>query len=219
MRTAFPFSEYYGGSAPPRGLSVGDVAYSPHHWLVVREGKPLGWFPCSRVVVRRVRHPALPRRLSTSTPRTFLVDCPPSCPHRTDSGRTLHTSSSRAPHTDPDPPGFESVPPNEASSTRFSRIPSRLAHRARTIWQYWHDSTLSGRLATHPAIPRNRLPSPTSRCCDSTMVEVSHLHSINTRLMAHGRFGGEDGGQAVVDDWETSVCAPTICTAIMPLPG
>lgn len=55
--------------------------------------------------------------------------------------------------TDPDPPGFESAPPNEASNTDFSRIPSRLAHRARTIWQYWHVSTLSGPLATHPVIP------------------------------------------------------------------
>ena len=39
------------------------------------------------------------------------------------------------------------------NSTGFSRIPSRLAHRARPIRQYWTDATLSRLLPPSPAIP------------------------------------------------------------------
>ena len=39
------------------------------------------------------------------------------------------------------------------NSTGFSRIPSRLAHRARPIRQYWTDTTLSRLLPPSPATP------------------------------------------------------------------
>ena len=39
------------------------------------------------------------------------------------------------------------------NNTGFSRIPSRLAHRARPIRQYWTDATLSRLLPPSPATP------------------------------------------------------------------
>jgi hypothetical protein len=39
---------------------------------------------------------------------------------------------------------------------------------------------------TLPGTPRIRLPSATLTCCDRPTVQVSHLHSINKRLTAHG---------------------------------
>ena len=39
------------------------------------------------------------------------------------------------------------------NNTGFSRIPSRLAHRARPIRQYWTDATLSRLLLPSPATP------------------------------------------------------------------
>jgi hypothetical protein len=88
--------------------------------------------------------------------RLFPAGCPPPVHRPTTSGRYTYHPVHAHHNTDPDPPGFESVPHNEASVTGFSRIPSRLAHRARPIWQYWNDSTLSGPLATRPAIPTER---------------------------------------------------------------
>src|ERR1035437_1127066 len=85
-----------------------------------------------------------------------------------------------------------------------SRIPSRLAHRARPIRQYRDVATLS-RLAPprpppppHPAVPgrrdfveaappppadpRLRLPPASPRRCDGREIEVFHLHSDRQRL-------------------------------------
>ena len=58
---------------------------------------------------------------------------------------------------------------------------------------------------TLPGTPRIRLPSATSTCCDRTTVQVSHLHSINKRLTAHGALPPHprpqlrDGGQVRED--------------------
>jgi len=54
-------------------------------------------------------------------------------------------------------------------------MPLRLASRARTIWQYWCASSLSGPLSTLTPVPGIGLPSATSRCCDSGKVVVSHV--------------------------------------------
>ncbi len=71
------------------------------------------------------------------------------------------------------------------SDTGSSRMPLRLASRARTIWQFWYDSSLSGLLSTLAPVPGIRLPSASTRCCDSGNVVVSHLHSAKQRLAAH----------------------------------
>ena len=84
-----------------------------------------------------------------STPQTF----PAGCPHRKQSdldGRRVTHLLRRAPHIRPKSARLEPVPHNEASDTGFSRIPSRLAHQARTVWQYRHDLTSSGLLPPTP---------------------------------------------------------------------
>jgi hypothetical protein len=86
----------------------------------------------------------------------------------------------------PCPPGFGLVGALEGrSDTGFSRIPLRLASRARTIWQFWCDSSLSGLLSTLTPVPGIRLPSASIRCCDNGKAVVSHLRSVKQRLAAH----------------------------------
>jgi hypothetical protein len=53
---------------------------------------------------------------------------------------------------------FEPVPVNEASTAGSSRTPSRLARRARTIWQYWHATALSGLLPPSPPLHGSGCP-------------------------------------------------------------
>ena len=53
-------------------------------------------------------------------------------------------------HTDPCPPGSGSVPPNEASDTGSSRVPSRLTHRTRPIGQYRNILLCQGGLPPKP---------------------------------------------------------------------
>ena len=48
-----------------------------------------------------------------------------------------------APRTSPYPPGLSWRDVKRRNDTGFSRIPSRLAHRARPIRQYQADATLS----------------------------------------------------------------------------
>jgi hypothetical protein len=86
----------------------------------------------------------------------------------------------------PCPPGSGLVGALEGrSDTGSSRTPLRLASRARTIWQFWHDSSLSGPLSTLTPVSGIGLPSASTRCCDSGNVVVSHLHSVKQRLAAH----------------------------------
>lgn len=123
-------------------------------------------------------------------PREYATDLPHGLPNpskKTRAGWALHLNlGSRAPHTDPCPPGFGPVPHNEASDTDFSRIPSHLAHHARPIWQYWNDVTSQGRLPPAPSIPPGAgCPVASPGRCDSQATEVSHLRSENKRLTAH----------------------------------
>ena len=88
--------------------------------------------------------------------------------------------------SDPYPPGSGSAGWLKGrSDAGSSRMPLRLVSRAHTIWQSWCASSLSGLLSTFLLVPGFRLPSTSLRCCDSTMVQVSHLHSIKQRLVAH----------------------------------
>jgi hypothetical protein len=70
------------------------------------------------------------------------------------------------------------------SAAGSSRAPFRLACRARTIWQYWPASSLSGAASTLPGVSRIELLPPASpRRYDDTAVKVSHLHSVQQRLV------------------------------------
>jgi len=63
------------------------------------------------------------------------------------------TNSGCAPRTSPHPPDWSWRHIKRRNNTGSSRIPSRLAHRARPIRQYWTDSTLSRLLPPSPANP------------------------------------------------------------------
>jgi hypothetical protein len=63
------------------------------------------------------------------------------------------SGSGYAPRTSPDPPGSSWRLVKRRNNTDSSRIPSRLAHRARPIRQCWTDATLSRLLPPSPATP------------------------------------------------------------------
>jgi hypothetical protein len=69
--------------------------------------------------------------------------------------------------------------------TGFSRTPSRLACRTRTVWQYRHVPSLSGLLPPSPAPPGSDCPQLQPSCCDSQAAESSHPRSVTSRLAAH----------------------------------
>ena len=73
--------------------------------------------------------------------------------------------------------------------TGFSRTPSRLACRTRTVWQYRHVPSLSGLLPPSPAPPGSDCPQLQPSCCDSQAAESSHPRSVTSRLAAHGLVG------------------------------
>jgi hypothetical protein len=76
-------------------------------------------------------------RLYPDGPYEYATDFPHRLPKPCDSsGRYTYHSVHAHRTTNPNPPGFESAPPNEASDTGSFRMHSHLAHRARTIWQY-----------------------------------------------------------------------------------
>ncbi|MGH3171833.1 MAG: hypothetical protein ACRDN0_38980, partial [Trebonia sp.] len=66
-----------------------------------------------------------------------------------------------------------------------SRIPSRLAHRARPIRQYRADATLSRLLPPFPAIPGSGCLQLRPAAATAGRWTVSHLHRVKQRLAAH----------------------------------
>lgn len=68
----------------------------------------------------------------------------------------------------PYPPGSSRSRVEGRNDDGSSRTPFRLAHRTRTIWQYWHVPALSGPLAALPSITRIELPSASPPCHDRT---------------------------------------------------
>jgi hypothetical protein len=173
MWSAFPTSDYYELSAPCRGhQSATGLPTRPGTGCPGSVGPPAG-FPRSLSTVRRDRHPAMPlhhrhgyaaglhhglpgRRHSPD--RKFPTPSieRPAWPGSIDRGGCAVRPS-------PYPPGFGLVGALEGrSDTGSSRMPLRLASRARTIWQYWYDSSLSGPLSTFTPVPGIRLPSASS---------------------------------------------------------
>jgi len=61
--------------------------------------------------------------------------------------------SGYAPHSSPNPPGLSWYRLKRRNNTGFSRMPSRLAHRAQPIRQYWTAATSSRLLPPSPATP------------------------------------------------------------------
>lgn len=70
--------------------------------------------------------------------------------------------------------------------------PSRLACRARTVWQYRSVSSLSGLLPPAPCASRTRLPPASATRCDGPQLDIS-LHSVIRRLVAHFALAAHPG--------------------------
>jgi hypothetical protein len=70
----------------------------------------------------------------------------------------------------------------------FSRAPSRLACRTRTVWRCQPVPSLSGLLPPSRASPRSGCPQLQPGCCDSPAAESFHLRSDRWRLVAHAGF-------------------------------
>ena len=75
----------------------------------------------------------------------------------------LPHKGSHALHPGPYPPDLSRWNSYGCFNTDFSRAPSRLARRTRTIWQYRHVPALSGLLSAFPGVSRTRLPSASIR--------------------------------------------------------
>ena len=145
------------------------------------------WFPCSHDFRSTRAAPSYTPVTPAGTPQLLSLpadDHP--WPGWPSDARTLK-STKRASHTDPYPPGSGSAPPNEASSTGSSRMPSRLARHAHNPSGSTGSPWLcQGRLPPNPSIPNKfGCPQLHSDHCDNPRIGVSHPHSENTRLTAH----------------------------------
>jgi hypothetical protein len=73
------------------------------------------------------------------------------------------------------------------NNTDSSRVPSRLAHRARPIRQYWADATLSSLLSPSPATPGSDCLQLHPAATTARRWTVFHLHPKHPRLVAQLR--------------------------------
>src|SRR5712691_3092993 len=89
-----------------------------------------------------------------------------------------------APLTSPYPPDLSWRDVKRRNNTGFSRIPSRLAHRARPIRQYQADATLSRLLPPSPATPGSGCLQLHPAAATAGRWMVSHLHPERQRLVA-----------------------------------
>ena len=90
-----------------------------------------------------------------------------------------------APQTSPYPPGLSWRHLKRRNDTGSSRIPSRLAHRARPIRQCQADAALSRLLPPSPAIPGSGCLQLQPAAATASRWTVSHLHQVRQRLAAH----------------------------------
>jgi hypothetical protein len=86
-----------------------------------------------------------------------------------------------APRTSPYPPGLSWRCFKRRNDAGFSRIPSRLAHRARPIRQYQADATLSRLLPPSPATPGSGCLQLHPAAATAGRWMVSHLHPEHVR--------------------------------------
>jgi hypothetical protein len=102
-----------------------------------------------------------PGSIATATPQTFTM-----APHRRNSPASeLTARPSQRSRTAPRPKStrLEPVRHLRNADTGFSRTPSRLACRTRTVWQYRHVPSLSGPLPALPGASQVKLPSASTQ--------------------------------------------------------
>src|SRR3954465_14727750 len=187
MSPAFPASDYYGGSPPPRGDRLTVRPARPD--LAGRAaGRPRGGSHVHHLTVRRDRRPAIPRRPRHDYPAALHRGLPPG-----------------QPWTWPKFPRRRHVPTEvrTADRPRSARFEPTFHFRGFHHWflhSYACPSRLPGpdRLAvpTRPVVvgaalaslgtSRTRLPPASSGRCDGPKRKDSHLPVVMRRLVAHG---------------------------------
>ena len=127
-----------------------------------------------------------PGSIATPTPQTFSVaSAPASKP-----GHGVGPSTRQEPRTAPRPISTRLEPVDLLRGVNHwfaHAVPSDLASRTRTIWQYWHVPALSELLSALPGVPRVRLLPASPDRCDNRAARASHPHSNIKRLVAHVR--------------------------------
>src|ERR1039458_4293176 len=135
--------------------------------------------------VRRARCPA-PAPAASPRLRRSPSPQPPHRQNQPASELTPPPSGDHALHPGPYPPDLSRWNSYGALTTDFSRAPSRLACRTRTVWQYRYVPSLSGLLPPSPAPPGSGFPQLQPGRCDDPAAESSHLRTVMKRLVAHG---------------------------------
>jgi hypothetical protein len=184
MWTAFPPSDYYGGSVPPGDHQP--TTSLPATSLAGRwEGRSPGGSHVHHATGRRPRRPAIPRQ-----PRHEYAAA---LPRGLQAGRTI----ARRGVTHPLPRGVRCWPAQihqvwgrriafgGSTTGSCTRTPLRLACRARAVWRYRPVPSLSGLLPALPGVSQVRLPPASPGCCDSPTAEPFHLRPVSWRLVAH----------------------------------
>ena len=139
------------------------------HLMTVRRARRPAPAPAASPRLRRSPSPWPPRRRNQPAPELTP-------PHNR--GHALHPG--------PYPPDLSRWNSYGALTTDFSRAPSRLTCRTRTVWQYRHVPSLSGLLPPSPAPPGSGCPQLQPGRCDDPAAESFHLRTVIKRLVAHG---------------------------------
>jgi hypothetical protein len=184
MYRAFPGSDYYGPSVPPRhhqptaslpaatqiGRREGRHRDGSHVHHVSIDGVGAQLFPLQH---RHEYAAVLPRGLTTdcirsaseSPPANYAsgVRCAPAHIHQVGAGVSLEGVQPLV--------HFRYAFPSRSASTGRLMVPARLA--------------FVGAAPALPALPRSGCPQLQSGCCDSPTAESFHLRSITWRLVAH----------------------------------
>jgi hypothetical protein len=143
---AFPASQYYGPSAPPRPDQRAMHPPEPMRRWRRRSSGRAGTVPTFiRKPFDGIGTQLCPCTIATTTPQAFTVASPTSDFTQPRSSPTAPRGSSGARC---DPTHVRQVSGRwfsleERSAADSSRMPLRLASPARPIWQYWDDSSLS----------------------------------------------------------------------------
>jgi hypothetical protein len=192
MYAALPRPEYYGGSAPPApSAGVAPIRPSPS-WREGKDGTATGSSHVHCCPVSGLGTRLCPCGIATATPQHFHRGLPSQTTKtRTGVPRPGHAWGGYAPQTSPYPPDLSWRQFKRRNNTGSSRIPSRLAHRARPIRQYQADATSSGLLPPSPptrgsGCPQLHPAAATARRRGSfTPIRKSDTEFEQQRLVAH----------------------------------
>src|SRR3954468_23495316 len=190
MCPAFPASDYYGGSAPPRGDRLTVRPARPD--LAGRAaGQPRGGSHVHHLTVRRDRRPAIPRRPRHDYPAALHRGLRPGQPwtwpkfHRRRHVPTEVRTADRPRSARFEPTfhfrGFHHWFLHSYACPSRLPGPDRLAVPTRPV--------VVGAAPTRPGTSRARLPPASSGRCDGPKRKDSHLPAVTRRLVAHGVVG------------------------------